>query len=1028
MRKPLFLTRFLALFLALILALPGPALALRNEQPVNAGMEEKLKARLRSNAPVSRVAAAGAEEAWQEQMWGILAEGFNIPGQELRKRLQPNDLFDFRMSFDPESLGSKIDIYARILEVDLSADQRQRMAEQLSPLIEPAAVYPAIVVKSYEDLSRAATTDEFDIRLERFISEVRAGLPGLSRGDPARRPLERFLEERSFTREQREILRTVARRLVKAFHPDFEDARIEDYAEFLLSRTQPISLRSFRQEFPRRISELKEEFATEKNWASSSIDSLLPGGTFESNKSFWASWQKYLQTGNRKILKTIPVDIGRVLVSLPQQGDEIYLLVDVAAHEYGHFLLMEWEFFEGNGKTNWDSELSAEHFSHADWITNGLAVVMNEWFSLERNEGILMSKTVSIWFDQRAGQLVSEPAEAWVQEWGLLENLSPPIRRYVQGVMVGAIAEAVGRKVVSQRSGANPYQVATEFLAWYAKQPMEQSVPRVEEMAQAVQKFLAEQGTASFAGAEEGGRLVWRPEIVLEHAELSLRRYAWRFEVKENVDGLVQPGEKQAYSDLREVYARHELLRRMIWEAKNLKRFPVRQQMFLRPIQDNLRDVYDRLDRLLAMRGKNVLTRRGEKVLSDQLPRQTILHLSAQSLFPIDPLEAKRFELQVLGVRFRISDKISNHQRVFGNPLDGYIRPVSDNLIRNQLDRVDQKILDLFGIGYSRYVFRDQEIMRPPGFAYVAGSMHSKKTGQRRLISEILVEDVLESHEPEFVIRSLDALGVPADDPNLMKTGEVMEKIYRASVLHEVGEIIWYWLPEALKNGWEAVYRRDGPIYRRNAGREGIEGEIFADTYSHMVDPEAIFGDLNQPPMTKLESFIMEQIFLWIDEQAKGVVPLPGTYRSTAQQLEKTVQAWGGVGITPSYEGIRKGILPVFYAEETLGALPLAAKAGPVLILVASSAEVQAVESLMARLSIPADRYGFRMVSKKEAIPEALSRVKQELSERFEIYPVNPERPTWLEDLLRVLEEQGQLPVGEMEPAIQAAQDYFQFV
>lgn len=62
------------------------------------------------------------------------------------------------------------------------------------------------------------------------------------------------------------------------------------------------------------------------------------------------------------------------------------------------------------------------------------------------------------------------------------------------------------------------------------------------------------------------------------------------------------------------------------------------------------------------------------------------------------------------------------------------------------------------------------------------------------------------------------------------------------------------------------------------------------------------------------------------------------------------------------------------------------------------------------------------------AVKDVLYEVRQELSDRFEIYDVDPEQPDWLDRLLKVLEEQGQLPVGDLEPAVQAAQDYFQFV
>lgn len=440
--------------------------------------EPKLVVRVQLT-PTSRPKRAGLEEQWQDQMWRVLAEGFEIPIEELRNRLQPTDLLDFRRSLGPESLGPKLDLYARILlGTDLPVERRQRMVERFSPLIEPPTVYPSTVVKSYEALSRAKTMDEFDICLERFVSAIQAELPGLSRENHARSVLEKFVKEEDFTPEQKEILLTVARRLVKAFHPEFENDRVETYIRFLLSTTRPVTLQGMRRTLPARIFQLREKNQAREDWASRSIDDLLPMGEFS---------PRTLQ----------------VLLPLVEPQDDI-ALAGVAAHEYGHILLFEWEQSHGKGRTHWHQEHEqGESSAHADWITEGLAVVMNRWLSRDRSEAIPMPKTVVIWFDERARQLVGESAEVWAREWGLLENLSPPIRRYVQGVVTGAIAEAVGRKVAARQPEGNPHQAAVEFLAWYAKQPQEQSVPRVEEMARAVQTFLADHGTPA-AGLEEG--------------------------------------------------------------------------------------------------------------------------------------------------------------------------------------------------------------------------------------------------------------------------------------------------------------------------------------------------------------------------------------------------------------------------------------------------------------------------------------------------------------------------------------------
>lgn len=159
-----------------------------------------------------------------------------------------------------------------------------------------------------------------------------------------------------------------------------------------------------------------------------------------------------------------------------------------------------------------------------------------------------------------------------------------------------------------------------------------------------------------------------------------------------------------------------------------------------------------------------------------------------------------------------------------------------------------------------------------------------------------------------------------------------------------------------------------------------------------------------------------------------AVGPASGPAAGAEESLGRAEQAWKNVVVTSPYEGVTKRMLPVFYAKETLSALAVAGKAGPVLVLAASQAGAEEVRVFLERLAIPADRYQIWRVDGEDQLSAALARAEQQFSGRFHVYLVNPARADWLKELLAGLEEQGNLPVGDLGPAVQAAQEYFQFV
>ena len=61
------------------------------------------------------------------------------------------------------------------------------------------------------------------------------------------------------------------------------------------------------------------------------------------------------------------------------------------------------------------------------------------------------------------------------------------------------------------------------------------------------------------------------------------------------------------------------------------------------------------------------------------------------------------------------------------------------------------------------------------------------------------------------------------------------------------------------------------------------------------------------------------------------------------------------------------------------------------------------------------------------AVAEALAKAQREFA-HYNTYPVDPNRPAWLQDLLARLEKEGIIPVGELTPALQATERYFQIL
>ena len=58
-------------------------------------------------------------------------------------------------------------------------------------------------------------------------------------------------------------------------------------------------------------------------------------------------------------------------------------------------------------------------------------------------------------------------------------------------------------------------------------------------------------------------------------------------------------------------------------------------------------------------------------------------------------------------------------------------------------------------------------------------------------------------------------------------------------------------------------------------------------------------------------------------------------------------------------------------------------------------------------------------------LESAIAKAQQEFA-HYDTYPVNPKRSSWLQDLLNRLQKEGIIPVGDISPALQATERYFQ--
>ncbi|PIQ82031.1 MAG: hypothetical protein COV76_05705 [Candidatus Omnitrophica bacterium CG11_big_fil_rev_8_21_14_0_20_64_10] len=158
------------------------------------------------------------------------------------------------------------------------------------------------------------------------------------------------------------------------------------------------------------------------------------------------------------------------------------------------------------------------------------------------------------------------------------------------------------------------------------------------------------------------------------------------------------------------------------------------------------------------------------------------------------------------------------------------------------------------------------------------------------------------------------------------------------------------------------------------------------------------------------------------------LAPKPTTPAEDA--LERTISAWEAVAATPPYEGIQIPLRPIFHNPATFEAIPLVAQSNlTFLVIAASEAEETRVRELLQGLEIRPERY---QIQRLDGQPLSLAQMigkeaREARNQGFLPHPVGDpaNQPDWLAELLNQLEQDGILPVGNWQRALQATRLYF---
>ncbi len=296
--------------------------------------------------------------------------------------------------------------------------------------------------------------------------------------------------------------------------------------------------------------------------------------------------------------------------------------------------------------------------------------------------------------------------------------------------------------------------------------------------------------------------------------------------------------------------------------------------------------------------------------MKERLSKEQITAIKQSGLLSISkPKKAaptpKKDDPPLLAYWHHIADA-AERSYVKEGPLPGYVRLVPDDMVRGQLNLVPQEVLRYLGLSYIWTVPKNPKEILSPGFMNVRADTQVLENSQpvQRRLSFITVDDVLQKNVDGYRSLTFDGLAIPM---SLRDAPGILGRIHQASVLHEVGEILWHTLPAPFQEEWGTIYRRGGYIYERNLQRvalkkgdvtslkggrafenldemkpEEVPAEVFADSFAFFFGAQTFYKDMNQPVLTVAENAFMQKVLEWAKRQAEHLEPLPGTYAAAA--------------------------------------------------------------------------------------------------------------------------------------------------
>lgn len=407
--------------------------------------------------------AAGVEGLREE----LRAAGFG----EKAARLTSQDLHSLR--YYPNVLETLLDLYLRALELSVSPTDRTTLLDVLRRRsYQPQSLaLPESLARPWSTLLASPDEEQFNRNLDAMEAAIRRFLEDGPAPDEVkpylpRQSLPRWVEPAP-TPQQREILRTILRRLLAAFDPQAPGWEIESEAAWWVDITKGASLRAMAE----RIREWRVPFG----------------------ERFLRDFKEF--AGDLLVAPAFTKNTGRnvelVALSFSDLPGASGGWVMLAAHEYAHGLISTRSAMDWN-------PLRIEH-SPEDWIANAASVILGDWIASEppAREGdwmdaVGMGAATSRWLYEEGRRLARRPTDRWVSTLAGYDFPSK-FQFYGQGIVIGGIARELGEQIAQAQPSANPYERALRFIAVYATQAEDQN-NKLPELARLARKFRKENG------------------------------------------------------------------------------------------------------------------------------------------------------------------------------------------------------------------------------------------------------------------------------------------------------------------------------------------------------------------------------------------------------------------------------------------------------------------------------------------------------------------------------------------------------